>query len=188
MRDTFLVHSTCRAVLFLLLIEIMLPSLIIAQIAHNERQVELKSRSRIPAKNAHIIDYPIETEGPLYIRYSDGTDVEIPKERGRFGDLTQEAFSDIQLADDRQHIGWLADYRICAQSYPCHAELVIYESGHKLKYIPPSHGIIWSWQFLEGGKKILVRSGFPHGDDTGASTLYDIETGREIGKSSSKEK
>ncbi len=126
MASTFAVHPTFRAVLFWLL---FVPCLIAAQTTHKEKPAEQNKQIRKPAKNAHIVDYPLATEGSLQIRYSDGTDVEIPKERGRFGDLTQEAFSDIQLADDAQHLGWLADYMICAQSYPCHADSLFISLG-----------------------------------------------------------
>ena len=78
-------------------------------------QTQQKSPPQIgaPAKDAHVISFHVETEGALHIIYSDGAEVEVSKERGRFGvgehTLTQETFSDIQLADDRQNIGWLAE-------------------------------------------------------------------------------
>jgi hypothetical protein len=158
----------------------------IAQTSSKARATGIIKRTRAPAKNAHIVDFSVVNGGPLHISFNDGTDIEIPLEKGRFGNLRQEAFEDVQLAEDGKHIGWLADYMICAQSYPCHAELVIYQPGQKLKYIPPPHGVIWDWQFVEGGKQIMVRSGFPHGDDTGVSTFYDTDTGHEQVNSSSK--
>jgi len=153
------------------------------------------TQRRAPAKNAYIMRFYATSSaesiwnktagcGPLHIVYSDGTDVEIPPEKGRFDDA-QKSFSDIQLADDRQHIGWLAEYMICAQSYPCAAELVVYRSEHKLMYFRPPHGIVWSWKFLKGGKQVAVHGGFPHGEESGADALYDTETGRELSKSSS---
>jgi len=178
--------------LFWLLVGITLPSLIVAQTAHNADPAELRTQSGTPAKDAHIVRSYVVPQGLLHIVYSDETDVEIPKERGRFAvgehTLTQDTFSDIQLADDRQHIGWLADYMIYQQNYPCTAELVIYQSGHKLKYIPPPYGIMWRWKFLEGGKQVVVLGGFPHGDDTGAYALYDTGTGRQLAKFSPRKK
>ncbi len=180
-------------VLFSLLVGITLPSLGVSQTADNANPAELATQNGTPAKEAHIVRFYVAPEGLLHIIYSDGTDVEIPKERGRFAvgehtTLTQETFSDIQLADDRQHVGWLADYMICQQSYPCPAELVIYQSGNKLKYIPPPYGIMWRWKFLEGGKQVAVQGGFPHGDDTGAYALYDTGTGRRLAEFSSNKK
>ena len=178
------------SILACLLVGITLPPLVLAQTAQNTSPSRLPASGQRPAKDACIVSFHVETEGALHIIYSDGTDVEIPKERGRFAvgeqTLTQEHFSDIQLADDHQHIGWLADYMICAQSYPCSAELVIYRSGRKLKYISPLYGVVWGWKFLGGGKQVVVQSGFPHGDETGAFALYDTETGRKIAEFSSK--
>lgn len=161
-----------------------MPSLAIPQTAHTTTPAEHVSQAGMPAKTADISTFDIAADGALRIHYSEGTSLVIPKERGRFavGDdiLMQETFSDIHVADDRQHIGWLADYMICAQSYPCSASLVIYRSGHRPMYISPLHGIFWGWKFLKGGKQVVVQVGFPHGDATGAYALYDTETGREL--------
>lgn len=136
-----------------------------------------------PSVNAQIETFRVTTQGTLHITYSDGTEVDIPKgsrpslyegERA----LTQEAFSDIQLADDRRHIGWLPEYMVCAQSYPCTPELVIYNSHSEPKSISPPSGIVWTWKFLKA-KQVVMHYGFPHGDDTGVYGLYDSETGSE---------
>jgi hypothetical protein len=180
-RKTDRARSAGASVLFWLLVAITLPSLVVGQTAQTAGPAKLATQGRTPAKAAHIDGFYVAAEGALHIIYSDGTEVGIPKERGRFTQgehtLTQETFSDIQLADDRRHIGWLADYMICAQSYPCSAELVIFRSGDELKHIPPPYGVMWRWKFLAGGKQIAVESGFPHGDDRGACALYDTETG-----------
>jgi hypothetical protein len=180
-----------RKLLFLCLVGLISLCFSSAQTGSEGKATEKNKRARTPAKNARIVDFSVTNGTPLHISFSDGTEVEIPLERGRFGDtkgaLRQESFEDVQVAEDCKHIGWLADYMICAQSYPCHAELVIYQHGRKLTYIPPPHGVIWDWQFVEEGKKVLVRSGFPHGDDTGVSTVYDTDTGHKQVNSSSKE-
>ena len=172
------------SILLCLLVIITLPSLVLAETAQTTGPSRLSASDHPPAKDAYIVSFHVETEGALHIIYSDGAEVEVPKERGRFADgehtLTQETFSDIQLADDRQHIGWLADYMICQQSYPCTAELVIYQSGHKPQYISPPSGIMWKWWFRDGGKQAVAQFGFPHGDETGAYALYDTKTGRKL--------
>jgi len=171
-----------------LLIVITLPSLVLAEAAP-EKSAGGPARLGSAATGAHIATFSVATEGSLHIVYSDGTEVEIPKERGRFAKgeqiIAQETFSNIQVADDRRHIGWLADYMMCAQSYPCSMELVIYQSAQKLQYILPPYGIMWRWRFLDGGKRVVVQGGFAHGDDTGAYVLYDTDTGRELAKFSS---
>lgn len=171
-------------ILLCLLIGIALPSFVLAQTAQTASPPGLPASGHLPAKKSYIVSFHVEPEGALHIIYSDGAEVEVPKERGRFAvgehTLTQETFSDIQLADDRQHIGWLADYMICQQSYPCTAELVIYRSGHKPQYISPPSGIMWKWLFYDGGKQVVAQFGFPHGDETGAYALYDTKTGRKL--------
>jgi hypothetical protein len=180
-------------ILLCLLFAIMWPSLVLAQAARTTSPVSPPAQNHPHAKKADIVSFHVETkgEGALHILYSNGTEVEIPKERGRFADgehtLTQKTFSDIQLADDRQYIGWFADYMICQQSYPCTAELVIYQSGHKPKYISPPVGIMWKWWFRDGGKQVVAQFGFPHGDETGAYALYDTKTGRKLAFFSPKE-
>jgi hypothetical protein len=172
------------SILLCLLVGIMLPSLVLAQTAQTTSPSGLPASDHPLAKGAYIVSFHAETEGALHIIYSDGAEVEVPKERGRFAVdediLPQETFSDIQLADDHQHIGWLAEYMICAQSYPCSAELVIYRSGQQPKHIAPPYGIMWEWWFRDGGKQVVAQFGFPHGDSMGAYALYDTETGRKL--------
>jgi hypothetical protein len=170
-----------RKLLFLCLVGFTSLSSASALTGEKGKATEKNKGTRTPAQNARIVDFSVANGTPLHISFSDGTDIEIPLEKGRFGNssgvLRQTSFEDVQVAEDGKHIGWLADYMICAQSYPCHAELVIYQPGKKLKYIPPPVGVIWDWGFVGGGTQVLVHSGFPHGDDTGISTIYDADTG-----------
>ncbi len=183
-------------VLLLFVLGNALPSFVVAKNANQKPEADMHLAK--PAKDAYIVRFYATSAdkspktgknsgpGPLHIIYSDETQVDISNEKGRFeiGEktLTQENFSDIQLADDRQHLGWLAGYMICQQSYPCSAELVIYQSGHKFRYIDPPYGIIWKWQFLNSGKQVVVQFGFPHGDSTEAYALYDADTGDLLAK------
>lgn len=158
-----------------------------------------------PAAGAHIVGYSALNKGdehgsaqdktagsgPLRIIYSDGTNVVVANEKGDFtgcdGQVVAQAdFDEIHLAKDRQTIGWRANYMVCAQSYPCPAQLVIYRSG-RVQKIAPSYGIIWGWKFLKGGEKVAMQSGFPHGDDTGEYALYETGTGRKLAEYSLKE-
>lgn len=179
--------------LFWVIVGVTLPSLPFAQTARDATsEAQLSAQIGLQTKGAYITKFFVGANGILHITYSNGVDVEIPREGGRFTDgghaLTQETFSDIQLADDQQHIGWLAGYMICAQSYPCPAELVIYQSGHDLQHISPSHGIVWRWKFLGRGKQVVGQFGFTHGDDEGVFALYDTEIARELAQFSSTKK
>jgi len=115
----------------------------------------------------------------LRISYSDGAILEIQKEQGRF-DVVQAAFSKIQIASDRWHIGWVAEYAICAQSYPCPAELVIFQDRKKPLYISPDFGVVWKWCFFANGSQVVVQYGFPHGVETGEYALYESDSGRRL--------
>jgi len=164
---------------FWLSVAIMLPTLVIAQ---------TKPRRSTSTTNATIVKYDVlnNSGGPLRVFYSDGTIVEIPKERGRVRDgntaLTQEAFSEVQIADDRVHLGWLADYLVCAQSYACHIDLVILRRGRPVRYVSTSGaGVVWDWTFLNNGAQVVVESGFPHGDALGRFELFDSDSGQRRG-------
>jgi hypothetical protein len=135
---------------------------------------------------ARVVSFDTK-DGPLRLTYSDGTVEEIPKERGRFdrgeGPLIQTAFTAVQISPDSQRAGWLAEYMMCAQSYPCAMELVIFRRGDELRHISGGTGIPWRWAFLHSGKDdIALHSGFPHGDDKGYYTLWDSESGTERGR------
>ncbi len=174
--------KTC--ILLYVLISITFLPLLSAQTGQLASPSGLSSPNLPPARDADITSFHVDTEGVLHVIYSDKSNVEVPKEKGRFTDgehaLTQETFSDIQVADDNQHIGWLADYMICQQSYPCAAELVIFQSGHELVHISPPVSIMWKWWFHNGGKQIVAQFGFPHGDEVGAYALFDTNTGRKL--------
>ncbi len=171
-----------------LLFTVLFPSFALSQAAPKAGTGNLPAQNHPPLKGASIVSFQVETEGEgaLQVLLSDGSRVIIPREKGRFavGGLTvgQSEFSRIQLADDRRHIGWLAGYMICQQSYPCPAELVIYRPGRGQIHIAPPYGIFWRWKFQDGGRNVAVQSGYPHGDKTGIYALYDSETGREIAR------
>lgn len=177
-----------------LLVSVVFPSLVLSQTVPTASPARLQPQDPSSTMKADIVSFHVETkgDGALHITYSDGSEVKIPKEKGDFvideKALPQEDFSDIQVADDRQHIGWLASYMICQQNYPCNAVLVIYQSGKQPISISPESGIPWRWKFLEGGRKIVIQFGFPHGDIAGAYTLHDTETGRDLGSYSENEK
>jgi hypothetical protein len=175
---------------------IAIPLLCVAQDTDQPPPARAEARNRKPPGGAYIVKYSAGTgdqsapqnhsfgPGPLHIIYGDGTDIVVPNERGDFSEndqvIPQESFSDIRLAEDSQTIGWLASYMMCAQSYACPLELIIFRSGHILHILAPSYGIFWSWNFLNGGKRVAACSGFPHGDNSGACELYDTTTGRKL--------
>jgi hypothetical protein len=84
-----------------------------------------------PKPGAYITEYcvakapPNYETGPLHILYSDGSRFTVPVQpkhgihnpRYRCEDGNHEGFSQPQLADDRQTLGFLEIYDLCGQSY-----------------------------------------------------------------------
>jgi hypothetical protein len=120
--------------------------------------------------------------GPLHIVYSDGTDVIQdlpPKKKSTENDIVfhQEGFSDVQLADDRQTLGWTETYDNCGTSYAVPLVVVVYRSTKVIERIQEGQ-MVWSWMFFERGKQVGVVWGPTHGPEVGDFKLYDVSTGK----------
>jgi len=147
-----------------------------------------------PSSTAYITAYHIadpapgstyET-GPLHILFSDGTDVVQdlpPKQRSTENNIVfnQEGFSDVQLAEDRQTLGWTETYDNCCTSYTVPLVVVLYRPGKILRRIDSAQ-MVWSWMFLEGGKRVAIVWGPTHGPEVGDFVLYDVKTGKVLGE------
>ena len=84
------------------------------------------------------------------------------------------------MAEDRQTVGWLANYDTCCQSYPIPRQLVIWKSGRVIRKID-AQAMIWNWRFYGRGKEAGFSDGPTHGADIPYSyRLFDIATGRLI--------
>lgn len=153
------------------------------------------ARSPVPAKHVKSFSVGNGTDakekaasriGPLHVVYDDGARVDIQNETKSFSKgqepIRQQLFSDIKLDFNRYHIGWLAEYMNCAQSYPCPMELVVLHAGKNPIHIRPAYGTVWRWNFVRGGDQVALQSGFPHGDTRGGYSLHDSETGRELAR------
>ena len=123
--------------------------------------------------------------GPLTIGYSDGTKVTVANERGEVAEgkdiIPQADFSELKLSETKKVLGWLAEYQICAQSYPCPIELIIHRVGEKSCKINPGEGVFWDWAFTNHGSQVVTASGMPHGSDNEISELYDVATCKKLG-------
>lgn len=144
-----------------------------------------------PGKEAtnllHIVKAAPDAEGAVEIDYSDGSHDLVPKDmRGSYEDRDpikqDEVFSDIEISSDKRLVGWVPQYMICAQSWPCTPELVIYQHGRWPKFITPPFGIVWHWMFTSDGYAVVIHYGFPHGDADGEYGLFDLESLREDAK------
>lgn len=144
-----------------------------------------------PTSNAiHITRFFIEDpakdsgyeSGPLHIAYSDGTETVQtlpPLERSTeketvFNDL---AFSGVQLAEDRQTIGWTINVENCCTSYSIPMRVVVFRGKHVLRTIDQGQ-MVWSWMFVQRGERVAVVFGLTHGPEIGDYRLYNIRTGK----------
>lgn len=147
-----------------------------------------QSRQRVQRGQRHLIcSFHVDGGGDLHVTFCSGKNLAVPKENGRF-DVAQEGFVDIHLAKDKLRIGWLAAYKVCAQSYACTPEVQLLDGKNHTVYISPSVGIISGWTFVKGGNEVAIRYGFPHGDTLDAYALYDAASGKKLADFSATEK
>jgi ankyrin repeat protein len=130
-----------------------------------------------------IEDSGYET-GPLHIIYDDGT--EIVKTLPPLKASTEKemvfpavGFSDVQLAEDRQTLGWTINVENCCTSYSIPLSVVVFRDKQVLHTF--SQGMmVWSWKFVQGGKQVEAVWGPTHGADVGDDCLYDVKSGKLI--------
>jgi len=122
--------------------------------------------------------------GPLHIVYIDGTEVvktlpPLETSTDKETVFNDVGFSYVQLAADRQTLGWTVDVENCCTSYPIPLRVVIFRHGKVLHAFAPGQ-MVWNWMFFLGGKRLAVVSGPSHGPEVGVYRLYDVQTGKLI--------
>jgi hypothetical protein len=123
---------------------------------------------------------PDEDEtGPLHIVYSDGLDVveTVPATAAPKTQDSQAGFSELDVASDRETVGWGETYWEGGQSYPVPLVLTLYRSGKILQRIRQGQ-MLWVWTFLDGANRVATLWGTTHGSTSGTYRLYDVETGQ----------
>ena len=98
--------------------------------------------------------------GPLHIVYSDGTHIIQrlpPLEKSTDKNIVFNAvgFSEVQLADDGQTLGWAIQVENCCTSYSIPLSVVVFRSG-KVLHTFNSGPTVWNWMFLHEGKQLAV--------------------------------
>jgi len=115
--------------------------------------------------------------GPLHIIYADGTEVvqTLPPLKPRTDKevaFNAVGFSGVELAQDRETLGWTINVENCCTSYSIPVSVVVF--WHKQVLHTFSQGqMVWSWMFLDGGKQVAVVFGATHGPEIGDYRLYD---------------
>lgn len=140
--------------------------------------VRLRAASKVVKVFA---EKPDDETGPLHIVYSDGADVvetvpptDAPKTEDR-----QAGFSDLDVASDKETVGWGETYWECCQSYPVPVVLTLYRSGKILQRIRQGQ-MLWAWTFLDGANQVAALWGTTHGSTSGTYQLYDVKTGHMV--------
>lgn len=96
-------------------------------------------------------DYDAAADPPLRVHYADGTVIDVGRERGpvtlgnRVERTPQVTFEDIKISPDRQKIGWVAGYTVCAQSYPWPIEVVVLRRGITNRHFRAGISIVTGW-------------------------------------------
>lgn len=120
--------------------------------------------------------------GPLHIVYTDGADVVMrlpPLQKSTDEEVVfnEVGFSDVRLAEDKQTIGWTIDVENCCTSYPLPLRVVVFRNEHVLREFDRMQ-MVQDWMFLNGGARIAIVTGFPHGPQIGDYRLYEVKTGK----------
>jgi hypothetical protein len=113
----------------------------------------------------------------LPIVYSDGTEVvqTLPPLKSSTDKeivLNAVGFSRVELAEDRQTLGWTLDVE--NSSHPIPLTVVIFQHKQVLHRFDQGE-MVWSWMFVEGGKQVAVVFGPTHGPEVGDYQLYEVK-------------
>jgi hypothetical protein len=122
--------------------------------------------------------------GPLHIVYGDGAEIvkTLPpmrastKEESVFNSV---GFSSVQLAADRQTLGWTTKVENCCASYSIPLSLVVFRNRRMLHTFEQGQ-MIWDWMFVQHGECVAIVFGPTHGPEIGDYRLYNVTTGKLI--------
>ncbi len=147
-------------------------------------------------QNANIIRFFIEgliknsgyETGPLHIVYDDGTEIveTLPPMKASTEKKTvfnAVGFSGVQLAEDRQTLGWRVNVENCCTSYAIPLSVVVFRDKQVLHTFSPGL-MVWSWEFVQGGQQVKIDSGTVHGSDVFDEQLYDVKSGKLLSETS----
>ncbi len=146
-----------------------------------------KPRSHRPVQiTRFFIDKPEKDSGyetgPLHILYSDETEsVQTlpPLKRNTEKELVFNAvaFTGVQLAQDRQTLGWTVNVENCCTSYSIAMSVVVFRN-RKILHTFTQGQMVWKWMFLDGGSQVAIMFGPVHGTAAGDYQLYNVGNGK----------
>lgn len=120
--------------------------------------------------------------GPLHIIYADGTEVvqtlpPLKPSTDKEVVFNAVGFSGVELAQDRETLGWTINVENCCTSYSIPLSVVVFRHKQVLHTFEQGQ-MVWSWMFLEGGKQVAIVFGPTHGPEVGDYQLYDVKAGK----------
>jgi hypothetical protein len=114
--------------------------------------------------------------------FNDGASLEITSVHGKAVPApklgTQDGFDQPALSPDRRYVGWLAMYPGRGASYSQPVELVVMDEARRLHRFFGEWGMVYGWCFAPGGRAVIYRYSFSHGDQTPGFDMRRIEDGR----------
>jgi len=119
----------------------------------------------------------IDDASRVHLVYSDGRQIQPPREKGQAG------CESLKIADDGQTVGWLVDFDNAGLTYPIALSLVVFRDGK----VPQHFGdldvdVIEDWQFHAGGKQVAFVTNAFHGGGRAHYELRDVEKGTLLAK------
>lgn len=91
---------------------------------------------------------------------------------------TQDSFERPMVSRDGSFVGWLALYPGRGASYSLPLELVVMDSARRIHRFSGDWGMVFGWCFAPGGRAVIYRYSFPHGDLTPWFDMRDVRDGR----------
>jgi hypothetical protein len=122
-----------------------------------------------------LSDAYLDIRSSVHILYSDGAQVQPPKEKG------QASCESLKVAEDKETVGWLVDFENDGTSYAL--TLIVFRDKKVLQRFGDSDvDVIEDWQFRAGGKQVAFVTNALHGGGRAHYELHDVEKGTLLAK------
>lgn len=124
-------------------------------------RAQFKSVSRAYLDSAQVI----------HVVYSDGEQLQPPPEKG------QASCESPKVAEDKQTVGWLVDYKNDYISYPIPLTLIVFRGRKVLQRFGGDLDPIEDWHFQAGGGQVAFVTNALHGGGRAHYELRDVQNG-----------
>ena len=107
----------------------------------------------------------------VHVVSAGGKETVVAHEQGQVG------IEEINIAEDRQTLGWLVLYEDPDGSSPLAGKLVLWRDGRVLRKFGTAQ-VFWSWAFEHVAEQVAYHIGPTHGETTSHCELHESRTGR----------